>query len=115
SQAMRSGQCAMCAVGMTEQEDRFADALDECDEVIDLIFEPVALGRVRLTAPAAGDGVDREVLLECRLHELPVGVVIAEGAMRQDQRRAAPAAVVRDGYPGRGCKAFHERLLEDPV
>ena len=53
---MCRGQRAMGTVGMTEQEDRFADALDEADQVIDLIFEPVALRRVRFTAAAAGYG-----------------------------------------------------------
>lgn len=106
-QAVRSGERAMRAVRVTEQEDPFADVLDQRDQVVDLVFEMMVVCRIRLAPAAPGDGIDSELLAKARFHEFPVGVVIAERAVRQHERRAAAALVVRDGYPSWGFEAFH--------
>ena len=96
---------------MTQQEDRFADGLDDRDDVANLVLERVVLGCVRLAAAAAGNRIDGELLLEGRLDEFPIGVVIAEGAVHEHERWAAAALVVRDGYPVGGRETFHDTLL----
>ncbi len=96
---MRRAQRTVRAVGVTEQEDRLLDGLEQSDQVVNLVLDAVTLGRVGLATPAPRDGAGREVLAESRLDEFPVGVVIAEGAVRQHEKRAAAARFVRDGYP----------------
>ena len=61
---------------------------------MDLIVQGVALRRIRAATPAAGDGIHGEPFAKHRLHELPVRVVIAEGPVDEDERRAAAVGIV---------------------
>ncbi len=81
---------------MAEEENRFADRLNQRHDIPALILKAVTFGRVRFTPAPAGDGVDGELLLEEWLYELPVGLVVAEGAVHEDQGRAAAVLVVGD-------------------
>ena len=56
----------------------------------------MALSRVRFTSAAAGDGIDRELFFEKWLHEVPVGLVVTEGAVHEQEGRPLAALLVRD-------------------
>jgi hypothetical protein len=85
---------------VAEQKNRFVDRLYHRRGILALILETVSFGLVRFTPAATGDGVDRELLHKRGLHELPVGRVVAEGAVNEHQGSAAPVLVVGDGDAG---------------
>jgi len=92
----RGGERRLSAVGVAEEEHRCTDRLQHRYDISALILKAVPFGRVRFPPAAAGDGIDSELLLEERLYELPVGVVVAEGAVHEDQGRAAAVLIVGD-------------------
>jgi hypothetical protein len=74
---------------VAEEEHRSADQLHHRHDIPALILKAVTFGRVRFTPAAAGDGIDGELRLEEWLHERPVGLVVAEGGVHEEQGRAA--------------------------
>lgn len=53
----------MCAVGVARQKHKFADGIDQRDNVAGPIFQAVPFGRGRFAAAAASHEVDGEPLL----------------------------------------------------
>jgi len=86
---------------MTEQEYGLPELADDGHDIAALIVQAVAVSRVGFAPTAAGDCVDGELLLEERPHELPVGVVVAEATVHEDQGWAAPVSLVGNAGPSR--------------
>src|SRR3712207_273952 len=96
---------------MAEQEQGFVDGADDAGDVLRLVLHTVPLGDVGVSAAAARHGVHRELLREARLDELPVGAVVAETAVDQDERWPGAVALERDAYAMCRCQVSHGRSL----
>src|SRR5688572_23073959 len=95
------GERDLGPVGVAEEEHQLTYRLHHRHDIPALILKTVTLSSVRLTPAATGDGIDGELRLEEWLHKRPVGRVVAEGAVHEDQGRATAVPVVGDGG-GRG-------------
>jgi hypothetical protein len=102
----------MGTVGMAEEESRLANGAEHRHDIPALVLEAMRRGGVRFAAAAARYRVYGESTFEEWLYKLPVRLVIAEGAMHEQEWGAASVLLIGNLVAGGRDDPLHESLAQ---